>query len=165
MITTTKLTTLSIAFLFVGSSLFLTNCKKDDKDPDPAPSGPAQSNTQRLTGKNFKLTALTISPSILGLSNYYAQVPDCEKDDLIRFDTPDIFKKDAGSVKCDPNEVQTKTGTWTWNTNETIITITMDGDSQSWTVTKNDGTTLKVKYTEQINGTNYTLTATFVKQG
>lgn len=167
MITTTRLTTLCLGFLFVSSSLFLTNCKKDDKDPEPtpAPSNPAQSNTQKLTGKNFKMTSLTIDPAFLGVTDYYAQTPDCEKDNIIRFDTPDVFKEDAGSVKCDQNEVQTKTGTWVWNVDETVLTITMDGDSQSWTVVSNDGTTLKVKYVQTFNGTNYTLTATFVRQG
>jgi len=162
--TSSRLTTLCLT-LITGSILFLTNCKKDTKDPDPTPVVSTQTNTERLTGKNFKMTAATIDPSILGVTDYYSQLPDCQKDDLIRFDTPNIFKSDEGATKCNTNDVQTKTGTWVWSTDETIITVTRSGeDPQSWTVLINDGTTLKVKYTEKINATNYTLTATFVKQ-
>lgn len=166
MSTQNKLTLLFFGVLIGGSSLFLTNCKKDEKNPEPVTNTPStQSNTERLTGKNFKMTALTVDPAILGVSDYYSQLRDCEKDNIIRFDTPNIYKEDEGPTKCNANDVQTTTGTWVWNTDETIITITHNGESQSWTVIINDGTTLKVKYTENINGTNYTLTATFVKQG
>ena len=162
--TSNKITTLCLG-LIMSSGLFLTNCKKDTKEPDPVVTPSTQTNTERLTSKNFKMTAATIEPSILGVNDYYNQLPDCQKDDLIRFDTPNIFKSDEGATKCNTNDVQTKTGTWVWSTDETIITVTRSGeDPQSWTVLTNDGTNLRVKYTEKINGTNYSLTATFVKQ-
>jgi len=162
---TTKLSTLCLGLAFMGSSLFFTNCKKDEKDPDTTTTTPStETNTQRLTGKNFKMTAATVDPAILGVTDYYAQQPDCQKDNLIRFDTPNVFKDDEGATKCNTNDAQTTAGTWVWNTDETILTITTGGENQSWTVLTNDGTTLKVKHTEQINNTNYNLTATYVKQ-
>lgn len=157
---------LSVALLMAGSGLFLTNCKKDTKDPEPAPVvTPKQRNTERLTGKNFKLVSLTVQPGLFGgETDLYSQMPDCEKDNIFRYDTPNIFKQDEGAAKCDTNAPQTETGTWVWNTDETIITTVFKGETVSYKVLTNDGNTLKVKYTENVQGTNYTATATFVKQ-
>jgi len=156
--------TLSLGLL-IGSTLFLSNCKKDEKDPEPTPVvTPAPTNTEKLTGKNFKLTALTVDPALLGVTDFYSQYDDCQKDDLYRFDTPNIYKEDEGATKCNTNDAQTKTGTWAWNTDETIITTSLGGETISYTVLSNDGTTLKVKHTEQLGGINYVVTGIFVKQ-
>lgn len=156
------LTKLCICLALTGYGLLFPGCKKEKTEPEPEPI--QATNTERLTGRNFKMTAATIDPPVLGVTDYYAQMPDCEKDNLIRFDTPDIFKEDEGPTKCNTNDPQTKTGTWTWNPDETILTISIEGATQSWDVLTNNGTTLKVKYTEQINGINYSLTTTLVKQ-
>lgn len=110
------------------------------------------------------MTALTVDPAIFGITDYYAQMQDCEKDDLICFDTPNIYKEDEGAAKCNTNDPQTETDTWSWNATETIISVTMDSETTSYNVITNDGTTLKVSYTENIQGTNYVMTATLVKQ-
>ncbi len=163
-----KMSTLCLGLAFIGSGLFFTGCKKDEKDPEPTPvtptPTPTQSNTQRLTGKNFKMTALTVDPAIFGVTDFYSQLDDCQKDDLIRFDTPNVFKEDEGATKCNTNDPQTKSGTWVWNTDETIITTVVGSETTSYTVLTNDGTTLKVRYTEEISGTKYNATATYVKQ-
>lgn len=165
--TTSKLSTLCLGLAFVGSTLFFTNCKKNEKDPEPTPTptpAPAPTNTEKLTGKNFKLTASTVEPSIGGISDLYLQMSDCQKDDILRFDTPNIFKDDEGPTKCATNDPQTTTGTWVWNTDETILTTSTSNETTSFSVLTNDGTTLKVKYTEKINNTNYAVTLTYVKQ-
>lgn len=164
--TTLKLSSLCLGLAFVGSSLFFTNCKKDEKDPEPEPTPTpvVETNTQKLTGKNFKMTAATIEPAIFGVTDFYAQMQDCEKDNLLRFDTPNIYKEDEGAAKCATNDPQTTTGTWVWNTDETILTTTTGSESTSFNIITNDGTTLKVKTTENIQGTNYVITLTYVKQ-
>ncbi|PBQ30404.1 hypothetical protein CNR22_01035 [Sphingobacteriaceae bacterium] len=164
--TTSKFSSLCLGLAVVGSSLFFTNCKKDEKDPEPEPTPTpvVQTNTEKLTGKNYKMTAATVEPAIFGITDFYGQMTDCEKDDLVRFDTPNIYKDDEGPTKCNTNDPQTTSGTWVWNTDETILTITSGSENTSYNVLQNDGTTLKVKYTENINGTNYALTATYVKQ-
>lgn len=166
---TSKITTFCFGLAFVGSSLFLTNCKKDDKDPETDTTTttptPAATNTEKLTGKNFKMTAATIDPAIVGVTDWYAQMEDCQKDNLYRFDTPNVYKEDEGATKCATNDPQTLTGTWTWNTDETILTTKIGTDEAvSYTVITNDGTTLKIKYTQDIQGTKYTVTGTYVKQ-
>jgi len=165
--TSKKISVFCIGFAFILTGLFFTACKKDKKDPEPVPANPTpapQTNTQRLTGKNFKMTALTVDPPILGITDLYSQLEDCQKDNLIRFDEPNVFKEDEGTTKCNTNDPQTETGTWVWNTDETIITTNMGTETLSYTVVTNDGNTLKVKYTEEISGTKYTVTATYTKQ-
>lgn len=163
--TTIKLSSLCLGLAFVGSSLFFTDCKKKDKDPEPEPTpAPAPTNTEKLTGKNFKLTAATVEPALGGYTDLYQQMDDCEKDNLLRFDTPNVYKEDEGATKCATNDPQTTTGTWVWNTDETILTTTSGSENTSFSVLTNDGSTLKVKYTEKVGSTNYAVTFTYAKQ-
>jgi len=164
------LTTAGFSFLLLGSVL-LTNCKKDEKDPEPtpAPAPVVLTNTQKLTGKNFKLTALTVNPGIdIGIAvitDIYAQLEACSKDDIMTFNTNGTFTDDEGGSKCDPADPQTTTGTWVWNTNETVLTITETGSTPtSITIVTNDGTTLKGTMTEVDAGVTYVYTITYTKQ-
>ena len=165
----TKITTLCLGLAIMGSTLAFTSCKKDKKDPEPEePTPVVLTNTQKISNKNFKLTAATIDPGVptggTTITDWYAQMDDCEKDDLINFSENGTYKDDEGATKCATSDPQTTTGTWVWNTNETIITVTTGTDVTSFDVLVNDGTTLKVKLTEKIGNTNYALTETFVKQ-
>ena len=110
------------------------------------------------------MTAFTVDPAIFGVTDLYAQFDDCSKDDLIRFDAPNIYKEDEGATKCDPMDNQTTTGSWTWNTTETILTITTGTDVTSYNVVTNDGTNLKVTSKESDGTINYVFTSTFIKQ-
>ena len=126
-----------------------------------------QSPTMRLTGKNFKMTAFTVSPAfpVIG-TDIYSQIPSCIQDNLTKFNTNFTIIDDEGATKCDSSDPQTTTGgTWAWNTTETILTITYpDSDPESWNIVTNDGTTLKGTSSEVDNGVNYTYTITWVKQ-
>jgi len=159
---------LATAFLIFSSMIIVTSCKKDKKDPDPEPTpAPApvpETNTQKLTGKNFKLTALTVNPAFFGITDIYAQMSDCDKDDIYRFEVGGVYKEDEGGTKCNSNDPQTVTGTWTWNTNETVLTTITGTDNIANTIVINDGTTLKTTVTENDGTTNYVFTSTYVKQ-
>jgi hypothetical protein len=168
--TTLKVLALSV---MLGGPLLLSNCKKDDPEPAPAPVPPT--DTEKLSNKNYKMTAATIDPAVeiapgVFVSNWYAQIPACEKDDLIKFAAADknstsgAYTEDEGPSKCNTNDPQTTTGTWAWNTNKTIITINDGTDTFNFNVQQNDGTTLKGTIEEEIDGTVYTLNVTFTKQ-
>lgn len=166
--TTKIIATAGLSFLLLCSGL-LTNCKKDatsDPEPEPVPL----TNTQKLTGKNFKLVAMTINPGIntgtVTITDWYSQMDACEKDDLITFNSNGTYTQDEGVSKCNAADPQTTTGTWVWNSTETIITMTETGSTtpSSSNVLTNDGTNLKITSTENIGGTNYVITMTFVKQ-
>jgi hypothetical protein len=106
----------------------MISCKKDDD----------KSNTDMLTGKYWIFTSLTISPAVMiggtPLTDWWSQVPACQKDNLMKFDTPNVFTDDEGASKCDPNDPQTITGTWAFNADETVISITEDGQTTSFNV-------------------------------
>ncbi len=150
-------------------SLTFTSCKKDKKE-DPAPV--AKTKTELITGKNWKVTAATIDPAIdlfgtgTPTTNLYAQLEDCNKDDLIRFDTPNAYKEDEGGTKCDATDPQTITGTWVFSADETKVTTnTASGGSTTFNITELTETTLKGTVVENFGGpVNYTLTITHTKQ-
>lgn len=147
------LTVMTIAF---------TSCQKDKENkPD---------NAGLLTEKNWKLSAFTIDPAIdwFGngtlVTNIYAQLPACAKDDLTIFNKNGVVNFDEGASKCDPNDPQTTTGTWAFNTDKTIISVTTDGSTQSWKVLELKGDRMMIEYQEVEDGITYTLTGTFAKQ-
>lgn len=135
---------------------FVFSCKKDE---------PAPSNTAKLTGKNWKMTAYTISPGILGQTNLYAGMSACEKDDFTTYNTNGTSVDDEGATKCNSSDPQTTSGTWSWGANETTLIVKENGSSTAVVVNvlQNDGTTLKVSGQETVNNVVYTFTQTFTK--
>ncbi len=141
--------------MLVALTLAFGACKKDDD----------KSNSEQLVDKNWRMVAFTSDPAIniggIQFSDLYAQLDDCDKDDLIIFKSGGAVNNDEGPSKCDPSDPQTTTGTWVFNTDETILTV----DGESWTILELDDDDLKVKYTGDPfgGGFNTTLTATFKK--
>ena len=165
------------AILIVGSGI-ISSCKKETTEPaapvevaptptlTPTPTPAPATKTELLTAKKWKITAYTVSPAIdlngngTMVSNIYAQMPACEKDDLYIFNVNSSVTADEGGSKCDPNNPQSKLdGTWTFNSTETIITWDEDYNIETL-----NSTTLKVNNVEARNGINYTFTQTLTKQ-
>jgi Lipocalin-like domain len=136
----------------------LLSCKDDDAKPD---------KTKVLTGGNWKLTALTSDPAFdwfgTQVTNIYAQLPACVKDDLTVFKSSGTVNFDEGPSKCDPNDPQTTSGTWAFNTDETILSVTTDGDTESWNIEELKNDTFKAHYEITQEGLTYTFTVTFKK--
>jgi len=116
----------------------------DDSD-DAAPS-----KTSLLTAKSWRNTDLKVANT----SVYALFVDDCNKDDLLKFNTSKSLTYTGGTVKCDPAEAATQTGSWDLLTNETQLRITdPDGEAMTGTITTLNSTTLVLTATEDITGT------------
>jgi len=135
-------------------TLIVSSCKKED---DP-------SNTEKLTGKVWKMTALTVDPAINSggtfITDLYAQTADCVKNNTSTFNADKTYLEDEGATKCNPLVPQTTSGTWAFNSDETVLT---QDNTDSYTVLRNDGNVLKLSFTEVDAGITYTYTATFGK--
>jgi hypothetical protein len=135
-------------FLF-GLLVVLASCNKDDDNNTPPP----KTAQEYLTAGFWKTTAMTIDPGInLGgtvITNFFAQVPDCTKDDLVRFNTNGTITDDEGPTKCDPNDPQTvNEGTWVLSADSKTLTISYPGDDpRSFEILELNNTTFKGKYT------------------
>jgi hypothetical protein len=144
-----------ILFLVSVLAVAVSGCKKDDDDP---------SNTDKLTGKAWKVTAITVNPAIsfggISITDVYAFLDDCEKDNTSTFNTDKTYLDDEGGSKCDPSDPQTTPGTWAFNSDETILTL---DSADSFKVLQNDGNVLKLSSTEVDAGVTYTYTVTFGK--
>jgi len=155
---------LRVLTLLLLSLVILTanSCKKDDE---------SKSKTDLLTGKYWKYTAMNISPSIefngFEYSDLFGLLPNCTKDDLVKYDADGTVIYDEGASKCDEGDPQTETGTWSFNSDETKITEVFDGDSFTYDVLELSDTNVKFSYSEEADYGNgvqtYTITVSAVK--
>ena len=79
-------------FLLIFTVLLFTACNKDN----PAH---VKSTLELLQNKNWKLTGLTVTPGSLGMGTedvYNTWMDACDKDNLFRFNTNNIFLLDEG---------------------------------------------------------------------
>lgn len=130
----------------------ISGCKKKETTP-------AKTKTELLTAHYWKLTAMTVDPPLLTVTDLYAQMSPCAKDDIQKYNTNNTVVYDEGATKCDAADPQTTTSSWTFNSTETIITE--DGENENvLNLTENE---LKLSYIFTDNGINYTVTATFAK--
>jgi hypothetical protein len=145
-------------------SIIVTGCKKDKEEvlPDGSTS---------FTDKTWKVDAMTINPAIdwdldgtpdtdiLGL------MEECDQDDLITLRKDGKTITNYGKTKCDPSEPNEEpTGSWTFDADSKKMTLTYDGgDVEEWTVTQNDGSTLKMKGVLPNVTPEYTITMTLKK--
>ncbi len=139
-------------------SLTFAGCSKDKKD-EP-------STTERLTNKNWVLTAQTVDPPLpfgtTTVTDLYAQLDACEKDDILRFTAPNVYTDDEGATKCRASDPQTTTGTWVLSSDQKTITVTDDGEVTSLTILSLSSSELKVKLPlPGGGGVTYNITATF----
>ncbi|MBK9017455.1 MAG: lipocalin family protein [Saprospiraceae bacterium] len=147
-----------VAMFGLLATINMTSCKDDDAQPD---------NTQVLTDGNWKLTALTSDPAFnwfgTPVTNIYAQLPACIKDDLTTFKESGTVNFDEGASKCDPNDPQTTSGTWAFSTDEKILSVTTDGETESWNIEALEDDIFKAHYEITEEGLTYTFTITFSK--
>ena len=138
-------------------SLVFTGCKKDKKE-DPSP-------TALLTNKNWVLTAETVDPPLpfggTTITDVYAQLSACSKDDISKFTTPNVYTVDQGATKCNASDPQTVTGTWVLSSDQKTVTTTDASGTISFTILSLTSSELKVKGAEIQGGVTYNVTATY----
>ena len=118
-----------LGLISLATLLVFGSCSKDNDEDNP----PAKTKTELLTAGFWKVTAITIDPGIIFgttvITDFYAQLLDCEKDDLMKFETNGKITDDGGATKCDPNDPQTTSeGTWVFSANGESVTVSYPGD-------------------------------------
>ena len=138
-------------FLIISMILFATSCRKDSED--------IIDRSTMLTQGAWQINALTVDPAIdwfgTTVTDVYAQLPSCVKDNVTIFKSTGSVNFDEGPSKCDPNEAQTTTGTWAFNLDQTILSMTSDGETESWNLSVLDNRNIKADYQVQEEGINY----------
>lgn len=152
------LTLLLLAVVIITAN----SCKKDEDE---------KTKTDLLTGNYWKFTAMNISPAIefngLEYSDLFGLMPNCSKDDLIKYNADGTLIFDEGPSKCDEGDPQTETGNWAFNADETKITETYDDGSFTYDVVELTESNLKFSYSEVADYGNgeltYTITVSAIK--
>ena len=104
-------------------TLIFSGCEKDeDKEP---------TKEQLLMAKNWNATSIPTSGTIstpLGSSqfqlDYITQMPACQKDNFLKFESNGKVTMDEGASKCITGNPQTLQGTWSLSNNQ----LTIQGD-------------------------------------
>lgn len=124
--------------------------------------------SELLTGDDWKMNTLTVNPAIIvngvAITDYYSQLYDYDKDNILRFRTNGTFISDEGALKENPNDPQTREGNWLLSVSEDQITVWVDSDTISYSLIDVSTDNLTLSYSERDTATqiNYTLTAGFI---
>ncbi len=146
-----------ICIMFLSISLIFISCKKDDKRI-------ADNTLELLQNKNWKLTAATEN-SVYGFFDVYNDfMEDCDRDNLFKFNSPDIYVLDEGPSKCNPSDDQTKEGTWSYTASTKTLHLTLNGTSEDWDLLNINENTFSCKLVEVDAGITSTSTSTFTRQ-
>ncbi|MCS6824948.1 MAG: lipocalin family protein [Cytophagaceae bacterium] len=123
----------SLCYLFLLSVL-LVSCKKDKDDPKPSSQGNSSSYQQRILGK-WKITSFTLVSDSASI-DYYQQMEDCEKDNILEFRRDSVLIFDEGPTKCNVDDPQQTDGTYVLSADNKKLTMTnnMGYDSFTWEI-------------------------------
>ena len=148
-----KIISLLLSF---GVFVSINSCKKLNDAPTPV-------DEMVLLMKNWVMTAGKVDPPVLGMTDFFANWGACERDDIYKFSSNNVFIRDEGPSKCNSSNPQTKTGTWTYNTATKKLWFKAV-DAYNMTVIELNETTLKATTKDTISGIIYTGTFTFKAQ-
>ena len=140
----------SVFFMIV---FLVISCKKDDDENN------AKTKTELLTSGTWKYTACIVSPAYDYYGNgnpvtdIYAIMELCEKDDFEIFKTNGSWEYDNGPTKCIPSDPQiVYSEPWSFTANETKIIV----GTVECTILELTETTLKLRYSFVDAGVTYT---------
>ena len=108
-----------IVFLVLINIIGLSSCKKDED----------LSNTELLCRAPWVLSASTFNPpyffeDVGSISDYYAALAPCQKDDIWSFDENGTYTKEDGANKCDQTDPSVlENGRWTLSSDGTSLVI------------------------------------------
>jgi hypothetical protein len=147
-----------LAIALAALTMSFSACKKEDGKTE----APKVSGSTLLTGKDWRISAITVtSPG--GTIDIFATLDPCEKDDLMEFLANGNVVTKAGATKCDPTDPDTEPGgLWALLQSDTKFRV-IDGDTTLFDVVELSATNFRVRSTENDNGVIYTNNITFVK--
>lgn len=145
-----KYVTISFSLLVV-----LSSCKKN------------KSNSELILG-DWQVAALTVDPPQIQngvvITDLYAQMEDCDKDNYYSFYSNNTYKFDQGAVICDSLEPQNISGNWSFLNDETKLQLIYQSDTILYNLIDLDKELLKMSYSgRDSNNILHTLTVTFEK--
>ncbi|GAB3827756.1 hypothetical protein [Hymenobacter jeollabukensis] len=154
--------------LALTAATLLTACDKDKDKETVKPQTP----TELLVGKDWKLTACTVSPAKPTTggrtsTDYYNDfMPSYDRDDLFRFEKPNTFRQDEGPTRAPGNTThQAYNGTWSLTDSDKVLRTEAEVlGSSSYDVLELSENTLRTSGSRTEGTTRYTYTYTFAKQ-
>lgn len=132
----------SYLFLPIILIFSLSSCQKEDNDPPNLPT-----EKSKLINKQFKLTDYKIIVN----GNTYATINDlntCSLDDLTTYKADNTTVKDAGQIKCNPQDPQQITFTYSINENIKQLIIHEIADTLYYTIKNNNGESFLLEHLE-----------------
>jgi hypothetical protein len=157
--------TLRFPLLALTAVSLLTACEKDKEKVTP------KTPTELLVGKNWMMTACTVSPALRTadgrlITDYYAERNTFDRDDLWRFEKPNAFTHDEGATKRATNDPQSYAGTWSLEQGDKVLhaavpTLNYDNTYDVQEISEN---TMRLSGTKVEGTTRYTYTFTYTKQ-
>ncbi|HMT74174.1 MAG TPA: hypothetical protein PKA77_08910 [Chitinophagaceae bacterium] len=127
-----------------------------------------------LTRNKWVLDAYTQSPAYNGVTDVYAKMSDCAKDNLLIFQKDGSYILDEGFKKCSESEPQTKVaGTWKFAENgpnevdkfdENELIINSSGKITNYYIELITDSRLKISTTINSDGKTYEILQTFRKK-
>lgn len=151
-------TTSSMTKLLLLSFLALGACTK---------ANPIPSKTDLLTAKAWRLSGQTSTDFLGGklvVTDYFALLPLCQKDNFVTFQRDKTILFDEGATKCSSSIAQTNSGRWDWSNSETELDLPAPSGSNPsalapFKVEELSATILHVSFKmTQLNTSDYTKT-------
>jgi len=152
---------INVAIAVLSVIMISYSCKKDST------SSPSPDVLTLLQNKNWKISAITISPAYFGISDEFNSLYfDCEKDDLYKFQDNGIFVLDDGPLQCDTIYPQQMNGVWNYNstTKDLHFELTERGILQDIIISKIQATSFTGSSKDTLSDGIHTSTWTFTKQ-
>ncbi len=101
---------INAAIITASLMMIIYSCKKD------LTVAPTPDVLTLLQNKNWKISAIKISPAYFGISDVFNGLYfDCEKDDIYKFQDNGVFVLDDGPLQCDTIYAQQMNGVWNYN--------------------------------------------------
>jgi hypothetical protein len=162
MLTIKNWSRLASVLAILSITLASTSCELFEKE------GKADDNVKAKIVGTWQLKALSSDPAIdwfgTSVTNVYAQLPACVKDDLVIIQSNNTYLEDEGSSKCQNTDPQTVSGTWALNPAQTILSVSRDGETESWNLVNLGKNEFTAEYSIEEGGITYTFKAVYTKK-
>ncbi len=148
-------------FVLITLALFtFSACEKGGDVVDPP------SNTELIADGPWELIGQMVDPPVTvngtPVSNEFAQLDECVKDNILDFTETGSFTIDEGVTKCDSTNAQLfNYGTWSFSDAETKITLDGNGTNNEFNVVSIDRDKLIISEIFTDNNLTFTRTFTF----